>query len=238
MLPAISCPGENKRALKTDVSYYLCWELTSFPPLPLCSLQLSVAHTQGKGSQTPPLDSRTKKSLLSTWNWESICPQTHQAPPTLSSQMTPQPGRHLGSSFLENPELHILIWNWALELEMCVTHSNDGCSKTSGFCPKLAICSQWHEICFRLVAGQHGKVTSYQCGGCFLNAMQKNIFSHCKKCFINRGQNPGPHSYIEDSLQVGPCGVTYHHICQHVLGKWVLGPRHLPYKLTFSETHF
>lgn len=42
------------------------------------------------------------------------------------------------------------------------------------------ICSQWGEICFRLVAGQLGEVASYQYGGCFLDAMQENVFSHCK----------------------------------------------------------
>lgn len=89
--------------------------------------------------------------------------------------MTSQPpDRQRGSSFLSDPELHILTWNWALELEM-LTASNGGCSKASDFCLKPGgspfPMGLRRVSLVRLATGQLGEVASYQYGGCFLDAM-------------------------------------------------------------------
>lgn len=214
MTPAISFPGANKRALQTDVSYY-CAE--SWPPshpfhpshcVPSNrDTPLSLGHTQGKGIQTTPLDSRAEKSWLCTWNLGSVFPQTHQAPPTLSFQMTPQSGWHLASSFLGDPELHILIWNWASELEMCVTHTNDGCSKTSGFCPKLG--GNLFPMGWDLF-----QVSSWAAwGGSKLSVWRVFSWCYAGKCILSLQKYRGwilDHTVILKTHQrpSGPCGVT------------------------------
>lgn len=86
---------------------------------------------------------------------------------------------------------------WALELEMSqmVRVLKQVVSALSW----EGICSQWGEICFRLVAGPAWSPSN--------KLSVWRVFSWCyaEKCILSlqkyRGQIPGPHSYIEDSSQ-------------------------------------